>query len=49
MLCFLQLLLFAGSSIATSFCDEDYYGNCIEEECPTWFDRNHTCEITYDK
>ena len=49
MLRLLQLLLFVGSSIAKSICNEDYYGNCIEKECPRWFDGNHTCDIVYDE
>lgn len=49
MLRFLQFIFLVGSSIAKSFCNEDYYDNCIEKQCSTWFDGNHTCDIVYDK
>jgi len=39
----------AKSTLAKTICNEDYYGNCIEKGCPTWFDGNHTCDITYDR
>ena len=29
-------------------CNQDYHGNCIDEGCSTWFDGNHTCDISYD-
>jgi len=45
----LQLFLLIGTVIAGSICNEDYYGNCIEDGCPSWFDGNHTCDIIYDE
>jgi Cys-rich protein (TIGR01571 family) len=52
MLRFLQLLLFFGLNQVTTFaktmCNQDSYGNCIENKCVTWFDGNHTCDIIYE-
>ena len=50
---YLQVLLLFGfnritSIIAKTVCNEDYYGNCIERGCTTWFDGNRTCDIIYD-
>ena len=52
MLRFLQMLLFFGfnqvTTVAKTMCNQDYYGNCIEDKCVTWFDGNHTCDIIYE-
>lgn len=50
---YLRVLLLIGfnqitSIFAKTMCNEDYYGNCIENGCSTWFDGNHTCDIIYD-
>ena len=50
---YLRLLLLIGFNQITSIfsktmCNEDYYGNCIDEGCSTWFDGNQTCDISYD-
>ena len=47
---YLKILLLAGVNIVTStlaktICNKDYYGNCIEKGCSTWFDGNHTCVV----